>query len=146
MRGMTIDILVVEDNAGHARLIAEALRTMRIPNHVSIVRDGVEALDFLQHAGSYTSAPRPELILLDLSLPRKDGYQVLAEIKSHCSLRRIPVVVLTGSDADQDVVRAYELHANCYITKPLDFANLTAVVQSLEAFWFTVAKLPPAAA
>ena len=139
-----VDILLVEDNPGDVRLIREALNDGKLLNHLSTVSDGQQALAFLHKQGSYAQASRPDLILLDLNLPRKDGREVLAEVKADPALRSIPVVVLTSSQAEQDVVKAYDLHANCYITKPVDFQNLMEVVKSIENFWLTIVKLPPA--
>jgi len=138
-----IHILMIEDNAGDVLLTKEAFRNGKVANTLSVVRDGVEAMDFLRRKGEFASAPRPDLILLDLNLPRRDGRQVLADIKSDPQLRLIPVVVLTSSKAEQDVLKVYELHANCYIVKPVDFNNLMEVVKSIENFWLTVVKLPP---
>ena len=121
----------------------EALKAAKIANHVDIVHDGVEALEYLRRQGKYADGPAPDLILLDLNLPRKDGRQVLEEIKPDPELRTIPVVVLTSSIAEQDVVKSYDLHANCYIVKPVDFHGLMEVVKSIERFWLTVVKLPP---
>ena len=142
MNGRAIEILLVEDNLGDARLTQEALREARVSNHMSLVRDGVEALAFLRREGGFASAPRPDLILLDLNLPRKDGREVLAEIKGDERLRRIPVVVLTVSQADEDILRAYNLNANCYIAKPVDLEQFIKVVRSIEDFWLTIVKLP----
>lgn len=142
MNGRAIEILLVEDNLGDARLTQEALREARVSNHLSLVRDGVEALAFLRREGGYASAPRPDLILLDLNLPRKDGREVLSEIKSDERLRRIPVVVLTVSQSDEDILRAYNLNANCYITKPVDLEQFIKVVRSIEDFWLAIVKLP----
>lgn len=142
MNGRAIEILLVEDNLGDARLTQEALREARVSNHLSLVRDGVEALAFLRREGGYASAPRPDLILLDLNLPRKDGREVLSEIKSDERLRRIPVVVLTVSQSDEDILRAYNLNANCYITKPVDLEHFIKVVRSIEDFWLAIVKLP----
>ena len=140
---MPIDILLVEDNPGDVRLTVEALKEARVLNVLSVARDGVDALDFLRQEGSHADAPRPDLILLDLNLPKKDGREVLAEIKADESLKRIPVVVLTTSRAEQDIVKSYDLHANCYITKPVDLEQFIEVVQSIEDFWLTIVKLPP---
>lgn len=139
----TAEILLVEDNPADVRLTMEALKECKIINRLNVVEDGVEALDFLHRQGRYADAPRPDLILLDLNLPRKDGREVLAEIKSDERLRLIPTVVLTTSSADEDLLRAYGLHANCYVTKPVDFGRFIEVVQRLEEFWFSIAKLPP---
>ena len=142
MNGRAIEILLVEDNLGDARLTQEALREARVGNHLNLVRDGVEALAFLRREGAYASAPRPDLILLDLNLPRKDGREVLSEIKSDERLRRIPVVVLTVSQAEEDILRAYNLNANCFITKPVDLDQFIKVVRSIENFWLAIVKLP----
>jgi len=142
MNGRAIEILLVEDNLGDARLTQEALRDARVRNHISLVRDGVEAMAFLRREAAYAGAPRPDLILLDLNLPRKDGREVLAEIKSDDRLQRIPVVVLTVSQADEDILRAYNLNANCYIAKPVDLDQFIKVVRSIEDFWLTIVKLP----
>jgi CheY-like chemotaxis protein len=137
-----IQILMVEDNDGDVFLTMEALKSAKIANEVHVVHDGVEALEFLRRQGKYAAAPRPELILLDLNLPRKDGRQVLAEIKPDPELGKIPVVVLTSSAAEQDVVKSYQLHANCYIVKPVDFNGLMEIVASIEQFWLAVVTLP----
>ena len=140
--GRPIEILLVEDNLGDVRLTVEALKESRMYNTLNAVRDGVEALAFLRREGDYAHVSRPGLILLDLNLPRKDGRQVLAEIKGDPSLRRIPVVILTTSEAAQDIVEAYDLRANCYITKPIDLEQFMAVVRSIEDFWLTAVSLP----
>ena len=140
-----VEILLVEDSPSDTELTVEALREAKIRNHLSIVEDGVQALDFLRRRGQYAGAPRPDLIMLDLNLPRKDGREVLAELKSDDDLKTIPVVVLTTSRAEQDVLRAYKLHANCYITKPVDFEQFIDVVRSIESFWLFVVTLPPKA-
>jgi two-component system, chemotaxis family, response regulator Rcp1 len=140
--GKEVEILLVEDSPGDVRLTIEALKEAKIKNNLNVVQDGVDAMEFLQHKGSYKNAIRPDLILLDLNLPRKDGREVLAEIKNTPELRQIPVVVLTTSRAEEDVLRAYDLHANCYITKPVDFKQFMSVVKSIENFWLTVVKLP----
>ncbi|MDA8233134.1 MAG: response regulator [Magnetospirillum sp.] len=137
------DILLVEDNPGDARLAQEALKEGRFPTRLDVVVDGVEAMSFLRQEGEYASARRPHLVLLDLNLPRKDGRQVLKEMKSDPGLCRIPVVVLTTSQAEQDVVHSYELHANCYITKPVDLDRFIDVVQSIEEYWCSIVTLPP---
>jgi CheY-like chemotaxis protein len=137
-----IEILLVEDEPGDVRLTVEALRDARVRNRIHTVEDGVEALDFLHRRPPYADAPRPDLILLDLNLPRKDGREVLAEIKADPALRTIPVVVLTTSRARDDVLRSYDLHANCFISKPMDFNEFSTVVKSIEDFWLTVARLP----
>jgi two-component system, chemotaxis family, response regulator Rcp1 len=137
-----IDILLVEDNPGDVRLTREALREGKVRNHLYVAADGVEALRFLRREGEHADAVRPDLILLDLNLPKKDGREVLEEIKGDPALRSIPVVVLTSSQAEQDICRAYDLHANCYVTKPVDLEQFITVVKSIEAFWFTIVKLP----
>ena len=138
-----IEILLVEDSPSDTELTVEALREAKLRNHLSIVQDGVQAMDFLRRQGQFTHAPRPDVILLDLNLPRKDGRQVLAEIKADDRLKAIPVVVLTTSRAEQDVLRAYQLNANCYITKPVDFNQFLEVVRAIESFWLCVVTLPP---
>ena len=138
-----IDILLVEDSAADVRLTREALKEAKVLNALHVVQDGMAALSFLHKEGQYASAPRPELILLDLNLPKKDGREVLAEIKQDADLRRIPVVVLTTSSAEEDVVRSYNLHANAFVTKPVDLAQFLGVVRSLEEFWLAVVTLPP---
>lgn len=138
-----IEILLVEDNPGDARLAIEALKEGRVQNRLHIVPDGVEAMAYLRREGRYADMPRPHVILLDLNLPRKDGRQVLAEVKSDADLKRIPVVVLTTSQADQDIAKSYDLHANCYITKPVDLDRFITVIRSIEDFWCTVVQLPP---
>jgi len=137
-----IEILLVEDNPGDVRLTREALREGKIHNNLAVVEDGVEALRYLRGEGPYAGSPRPDVILLDLNLPRKDGREVLEEVKADPHLRTIPVVVLTSSDAERDVVRAYDLHANCYVTKPVDLEQFINVVKSIESFWFSIVKLP----
>jgi CheY-like chemotaxis protein len=137
------DILLVEDNPGDARLAQEALKEGRMTSRLKVVVDGVEAMSFLRREGGFASAPRPQLVLLDLNLPRKDGREVLAEMKSDPDLCRIPVVVLTTSQAEQDVLRCYDLHANCYITKPVDLDRFIAVVRAIEEYWCSVVTLPP---
>jgi two-component system, chemotaxis family, response regulator Rcp1 len=138
-----IEILLVEDNPGDVRLTREALKDGKIVNNLHVAEDGVDALAFLRREGKYHNAVRPELILLDLNLPKKDGREVLAEIKADEALKRIPVVILTSSAAEQDIVRSYNLHANCYVTKPVDLDQFINVVKSIEHFWLTVVKLPP---
>lgn len=139
-----VEILLVEDNEGDVRLTREALREGHLRNRLHVVEDGEKALDFLFRRGVYADAPRPDLILLDLNLPRRDGREVLAEIKADTSLKRIPVVVLTTSRAEEDLARSYDLHANCFITKPVDFDQFIQVVKTIENFWFTIVVLPPA--
>lgn len=135
-------ILLVEDNEGDARLAIEALKDSKVRNALYHVRDGVEALAFLRREDPYTDAPVPDIVLLDLNMPRKDGREVLAEIKDDASLRQIPVVVLTTSAAERDMVKSYDLHANAYVVKPLDLDRFIEVVQAIESFWFTIVKLP----
>ena len=137
-----IEILLVEDNAADVRLTKEALREGKVHNRLTVARDGVEALEVLRRAGKYADAARPDLILLDLNLPRKDGREVLAEIKADDDLRRIPVVVLTTSSAELDIVKSYDLHANCYITKPVDLDKFVDVVRTIDEFWLSVVRLP----
>lgn len=139
----SVEILLVEDNPGDVRLTREALKEGKVRNNLHVVGDGVEALAFLRREGQYTNAPWPDVILLDLNLPKKDGREVLAEIKDDPNLKRIPVVILTTSAAEQDILKTYNLHANCYVTKPVDFEQFITVVRSIERFWFTVVKLPP---
>lgn len=138
-----MDILLVEDNPGDARLAAEAFKEGTMPTRLHVVQDGIEAMSFLRRASPFETAPRPSLVLLDLNLPRKDGREVLAEIKADPGLRRIPVIVLTTSQAESDVMRAYELHANCYIVKPVDFDRFIDVVRGIEDFWCSLVKMPP---
>ena len=138
----SIEILLVEDNEGDALLVESAMREAKMRNRMHVVEDGVEAMEFLRCQGRFGDAPRPDLILLDLNLPRKDGREVLAEVKSDPDLRRIPVVVLTTSKAEEDVMRAYDLHANCYVTKPVDFAKFMQVVRQIDEFWVNVVTLP----
>jgi chemotaxis family two-component system response regulator Rcp1 len=140
--GNPIDILLIEDNPGDVRLTQEAFKIGKIRNNLYVVRDGVEALDFLFRRKPYKDAPIPDLILLDLNLPKRDGREILEEIKSKDSLRRIPVVVLTTSKADEDVLRSYNLHANCFINKPIDLDEFFRVIRAIENFWLTVVKLP----
>ena len=137
-----VEILLVEDNPGDVGLTMEALKEGKLLNHVSVAEDGVEALAFLHQEGKYAGRPRPDLILLDLNLPKKDGREVLAEIKEDPELRHIPVVVLTTSTAEHDVLETYDLHANCYINKPVDFEQFLEVVKSVGDFWFSVVILP----
>lgn len=137
-----VEILLVEDNPGDVRLTREALIESKVHNNLSVAPDGVEALAFLRRQGKYAGAVRPDLILLDLNLPKKDGREVLAEIKADGALKTIPVVILTTSNAEQDIVRSYDLHANCYITKPVDLDQFIKVVQSIEEFWFAIVRLP----
>ena len=138
-----VDILLVEDNPGDLRLAQEALKGSKVRNQLYVVEDGVEAMAFLRRQGKYAGVPHPDLILLDLNLPRKSGREVLAEVKADKDLKHIPVVVLTVSRAEEDVMKAYDNHANCYITKPLDFNQFIEVTKSIEDFWLTIVKLPP---
>lgn len=138
----TIEILLVEDNPGDARLTREAFKEGRLLNNLTVVNDGVEALAYLRQEGQYSNRARPDLVLLDLNLPKKDGREVLEEIKADEKLRMIPVVVLTTSAAQEDVTRAYGSHANCYITKPVDLDQFLRVAQSIESFWLSLVRLP----
>ncbi len=140
--GGPVEILLVEDSPGDVRLTREALKEGKILNNLNVMGDGVEALAFLRKQGPYANATRPDLVLLDLNLPKKDGREVLAEIKNDPDLKRIPVVILTTSSAEKDVLKSYDLHANCYVTKPVDFDQFITVVKSVEDFWLTVVKLP----
>jgi chemotaxis family two-component system response regulator Rcp1 len=140
-----IEILLVEDSPGDADLAREALEGTKVRNTLHVVGDGEEAMRFLRREGPYAGAPRPGLVLLDLNLPKKDGREVLAEIKADADLKRIPVVILTTSKEEEDVLRSYNLHANCYITKPIDLDQFLKVVRSIEEFWLTIVKLPPSA-
>jgi len=139
-----IEILLVEDNPGDIRLTLEALKEAKVRNSLSVVGDGVDAMAFLRREGRYSAAPRPDIILLDLNLPKKDGRQVLAEVKGDQDLRRIPIVILTTSKAEEDILKTYDLHANCFVTKPVDFDQFVKVVQSIEHFWLSIVTLPPA--
>ncbi len=138
-----IEILLVEDNIGDIRLTQEALRDSKLRNTLNVVRDGVEAMAFLRREPPFENATRPDIVLLDLNLPRKDGREVLSEIKGDEELKRIPVVVLTTSEDDADVLKSYNLHANCYITKPVDLNRFVTIVKTIEHFWFQIVKLPP---
>ncbi len=137
-----LDVLLVEDNPGDVRLMKEALQEDKLVYNLHVVVDGEQAMDFLLQKGDFTRSPRPDLILLDLNLPRKDGREVLAEVKNDPDLKHIPVVILTSSKAEQDIIKTYELHANCYISKPVDLEQFTKVVKSINDFWFTVVRLP----
>ena len=139
----SIDILVVEDNPGDARLIQEVLNDNKLFSTLFIVNDGVEAMEFLHNKGQFKTSPKPDLILLDLNLPKKDGREVLAEIKADEALKHIPVVIMTISQAEEDILKTYNLYANCYITKPIDLNQFIKVVKSIEDFWFSIVKLPP---
>ncbi len=138
-----IDVLLVEDSAADVRLTREALRYTKLIHRIEVANDGMEALAILRKQGRHEGAPRPDLILLDLNLPRKNGRAVLAEIKQDPDLKRIPVVIVTSSMAEEDIVRSYELHANCYVTKPLELEDFVAVVKAIEDFWAGIVKLPP---
>lgn len=138
-----VEILLVEDNPGDHRLTKEALHEGKVYNNLHWVQDGVEAIEFLKQRGKHEKSPRPDIILLDLNLPKKDGRQVLSEIKQDPNLRAIPVVILTTSAAEEDVLRSYDLHANCYVTKPVDLEKFIIVVQSIDRFWLSVVTLPP---
>ena len=138
-----VEILLVEDNPGDERLTREALKEGKVYSNLHWVKDGVEAMEFLRRQGKYQDVPRPDIILLDLNLPKKDGREVLQDIKNDPELKRIPVVVLTTSKAEEDVLRTYNLHANCYVTKPVDLEKFIVVVKSIDVFWLTVATLPP---
>jgi two-component system, chemotaxis family, response regulator Rcp1 len=138
----SIDILIVEDNKGDARLIKEVFNENKIFNSLYFVNDGVEAMDFLFARGKYKGVPKPDLIILDLNLPKKDGREVLAEIKSDIGLKHIPVVIMTISQAEEDILKSYNLHANCFVTKPIDLNQFIKVIKSIENFWFSVVKLP----
>ncbi len=143
IRANIAEILLVEDSPSHVLITREALQEAKILNTLHVVEDGVEAMAFLRNEGTYKNAPRPDLILLDLNLPRKDGREVLEEIKADTRLKHIPVVVLTTSSAEEDVVRAYGLHANCYVVKPVEFDSFVKAVRSIEHFWFSIVTLPP---
>ena len=140
----TMQVLLVEDNPGDIRLTREAFNEGKLKTNLSVAQDGVEAMAFLRREGKYADAPRPDIIILDLNLPRKDGREVLSELKQDPKLRRIPVVVFTSSKAEQDILRAYDLYANCYITKPVDLEQYLFLVNNVEDFWLMVVKLPPA--
>ncbi|MFN6563927.1 MAG: response regulator [Nostoc sp. ChiSLP01] len=140
---MPIEVLLVEDNPGDAQLTRIALEDSKISIHLNVVEDGVEAMAFLRKQEKYVEAAHPDIVLLDLNLPKKDGREVLAEIKADENLKRIPVVVLTTSQAEEDILKAYNLSANCYITKPVDFDQFVKIVKSIENFWFAIVKLPP---
>lgn len=143
MRTESINILLVEDNPADAELTRLAMEDVKMVNGLHIVSDGVAAMDFLHRRGAFGNAPRPDLILLDLNLPRKDGREVLAEVKADESLRLIPIVILTNSSAEEDILRTYKLHANAYISKPVDLEQFIRVVRSIEEFWIAIVKLPP---
>jgi len=141
-RASPVEILLVEDNPGDVRLTKEALKEGKVYSNLHWAKDGVEALEFLRRQGKFADVPRPDIILLDLNLPKKDGREVLSEIKNDDDLKRIPVVILTTSKAEEDVLRSYQLHANCYVTKPVDLDKFIVVVQSIDKFWLTVVTLP----
>jgi CheY-like chemotaxis protein len=141
--GKPVEILLVEDNPGDVDLTLEALENSKIRNRLSVVADGEEALAFLRRTGKHARAPRPDLILLDLKLPKKDGREVLTEIKADDDLKRIPVVILTTSQDEEDIFESYNLHANCYITKPIDLHQFIRVIKAIEDFWLTIVQLPP---
>jgi two-component system, chemotaxis family, response regulator Rcp1 len=141
--GRPIEILLVEDNPGDVRLTLEALNEAKIKNNLHIAKDGVVAFEFLKRENEYSDVPQPDLILLDLNLPRKDGRELLSDIKKDKNLRRIPVVVLTTSKAEEDILKTYELYANCYITKPVDLDQFIKIIGAIEDFWLTIVKLPP---
>ena len=138
-----IEILLVEDNPGDVRLTREALKGSKVLNHLNVVEDGVAALDYLHKVAPYENVVRPDIVLLDLNLPKKDGREVLGTIKASPLLKTIPVVILTTSQAEEDVLRAYHLNANCYVSKPVDFDQFMRIVQTIEEFWLTVVTLPP---
>lgn len=140
---MEIEVLLVEDSEADAALVEESLQDSKLKVDLQVVGDGVEALNYLKKKGKYQGVPTPDIIILDLNLPKKDGREVLEDIKGDENLKRIPVVVLTTSSAEEDIYRSYKLHANCYITKPLDFEQFAKIVASIEDFWFTIVKLPP---
>jgi two-component system, chemotaxis family, response regulator Rcp1 len=142
LSGSPVEILLVEDNPGDVRLTKEALKEGKVYSNLHWAKDGVEALEFLRRQGKFAGVPRPDIILLDLNLPKKDGREVLSEIKNDDDLKRIPVVILTTSKAEEDVLRSYQLHANCYVTKPVDLEKFIGVVQSIDMFWLTVVTLP----
>ena len=139
----SVDILLVEDNPADIRLTREALKENKMANNLSVVIDGIEAMNYLHKKGKYAKATKPDIIFLDLNLPKKDGREVLAELKQDKDLKRIPIVILTSSQAEEDILKTYNLHANCYITKPVDFDQFLKVVNSIEDFWLTIVKLPP---
>jgi len=141
--GRPVEILLAEDNPGDVKLTEKALEQGKVLNNLHVVNDGVEAMAYLRQEGEYDSAPRPDLLLLDLNMPRKDGQEVLRDIKADENLRRIPVVVLTSSEAEEDIIDSYDLHANAYLTKPVDFDGFVDIVSSIEEFWLSVVKRPP---
>ena len=137
-----IDILLVEDNPGDVRLTIEAFKEGKVRNKLHVVEDGMEAMAFLKKEGKYSDVPRPDLILLDLNMPKKSGREVLAEVKSDENLKKIPIVILTTSKAEEDVLRSYDMHANCYITKPVDLDQFVRVIKTIKEFWFSIVRLP----
>jgi len=141
--GEPVEILLAEDNPGDARLTEKAFEQGHILNNLHVVEDGEEALQFLRQEGEYGEKPRPDLVLLDLNMPRKDGWEVLEEVKEDPDLRRVPVIVLTSSEAEEDIVKSYDLQANAYLTKPVDFGGFMDIVRSFEEFWLSVVKMPP---
>jgi chemotaxis family two-component system response regulator Rcp1 len=141
--GQPLEVLLVEDSPGDVRLTQEALKDAKVHINLRVVRDGIDAMAFLMREGEYATVPRPDLILLDLNLPRKDGREVLKEIKENPELKSIPVVVLTTSASEADILRSYLLHANCYITKPVNLDGFLTVVKSIDSFWLSIVKLPP---
>jgi chemotaxis family two-component system response regulator Rcp1 len=141
--GDPVIILLAEDNPADAELTMESMKEMKIRNKVYHVKDGVEAMEFLHKRGKYANMPLPDVVLLDLNMPRKDGRRTLEEIKENPDLKHIPVVILTVSDAEEDIMKSYNLHANCYVTKPMDLDEFSKVVRGIEHFWFTIVKLPP---
>jgi chemotaxis family two-component system response regulator Rcp1 len=143
MVGRPVELLLVEDNPGDIRLTLEGLKSAKVSNNMNVVRDGMEAMAYLRKEGEYADAKRPDIVLLDLNLPRKSGYEVLEELKNDDDLRRIPVVVLTSSKAEEDVLRSYNLHANSYVTKPVGLQEFAKVVGAIEGFWLTIVVLPP---
>jgi CheY-like chemotaxis protein len=143
MSNRCVEILLVEDNPGDVRLVREALKEGRVANHLHVVIDGTQAITFLRREAPYEGAATPDLVLLDLNLPRMDGREVLAVVKGDRKLKRIPVVVLTTSDAEQDILRTYDLGCNCYITKPVDLEQFIEVIKLIDSFWLTVVTLPP---
>lgn len=141
--GVPIEILLVEDNPVDVMLTQETMKHVKLANNLHVTVDGEDAMAFLKREGKYANAVRPDIILLDLNLPKKDGREVLQEVKSHPTLKSIPVVVLTTSDSDEDILKSYQLYANCYITKPVNINQFTKIVKTIEDFWFTIVKLPP---
>ncbi|MHB9286189.1 response regulator [Halobacteriales archaeon Cl-PHB] len=141
--GRPVEILLAEDNPGDVKLTRKGLKQGKIANNLHVVNDGVEALKFLRQEDEYAEKPRPDMVLLDLDMPRKDGREVLKDLKEDSDLRRIPVVVMTSSDAEEDILESYDLHANAYLTKPVDFQGFIDVVDRIEDFWLTVVKMPP---